>query len=175
MALIVMLSPVPFKTFAVSSGNVYVSDRYGIINSVVSVADQRDLVSAGCAVLNPNFQDLLGSLLSANFNVSTDQQFINLNNSVRYRVKRIVVLNTSVNGMSTAAGGIYTAASKGGTAIVAAGQVYTGLTNATTCLELTLNAATLLLAANTPLYLSLTTPQGAPATADVYLFGDNYP
>src|SRR5258708_17562170 len=113
---IFMLSPVPLKTFSVPSGNVYVADQFGIISNVVSVADQAALVSAGCATLNPNPTDLLGKLIGANFNVSTDQQ-IALNNASRFPIRRITVINTSVAGMSTAAGGFYTAASKGGTAI----------------------------------------------------------
>ena len=86
---------------------------------------------------------------------------------------KITVLNTSVNGMSTATGGIYPAISKGGTAVVASGQVYTGLTNAA-ALDLTLNAATAVLPSGTPLVFSLTTGQGAAATADIYAYGKIY-
>lgn len=171
---IFVLSPVPYKTFSVSSGNVYVADQFGIIASVVSTADQAELVAAGCATLNPNPTDLLGKLLGANFNVTTDQE-IPLNNSIRFRITRIVVLNTTVPGMGTAAGGLYTLASKAGTAIVAAAQVYTGLTNAATALNLTVAVPNLVQAPASRLFFSLTTPQGAAALADIYVYGDAMP
>jgi hypothetical protein len=169
----IMLAPTPLQKFTTSAGVVYTADQYGIIVNVTSTSDRTDLVAAGCAILNPPPTDLLFTKTGANFNTTADQQ-LSPTFLGKYRVKRIVVLNTSVNGMSTAAGGVYTAASKGGSAIVAAGQVYTGLTNALTALELTLALPNLVLASGTPLYLSLTTPQGAPATADVYVYGDVY-
>jgi hypothetical protein len=175
-----MLSPVPSRTIVVSSGNVYVADQYGVIQNVGTPADQADLIDAGCAVLTPPPTDLLGSLLSANFNVggagAIGDQIITfpLANNVKYRIRRITVCNTTVNGMSTAVGGLYTAAAKAGSAIVANSQVYTGLTNALTALDLTLALPNLILAAGTPLYFSLTTPQGAPARADLYVYGDVY-
>lgn len=167
------LSQIKNATYVAQSGAVYVADKYGVIANVATLQDMADLVSAGCAQLTPPPTDLLGKLLGANFNSTADQQ-ISLTFTGKYRVKRIVVCNTSVNGMSTAAGGLYSAASKGGSAIVAAGQVYTGLTNALTALELTMALPTLVLAAGTPLFLSLTTPQGAAALADVYAYGDVY-
>lgn len=170
-----MLSPVAGRSFGVSSGNVYQADQYGVIPDVASLADAADLANQGCAYLTPLLQSgLLGKLLGANFNATTDQ-LINLTSSLKYRPTKIVLLNTSVNGMSTAVGGIYTAVAKGGTAIVANTQVYTGLTNPTTALTLTLNAPDAVLVPGTPLILSLTTPQGAAATADVYVFGELYP
>jgi hypothetical protein len=166
-------SPLPSQRFTTSAQNVYLSDSVGIIRNVLTLADLRDLVAMGCASLQPSLGDLLFTLSGANFNTTADQQFTpNFNG--KCRLKRIVALNTSVNGMSTAAGGVYTAASKGGSAIVAAGQVYTGLTNALTALELTIALPNLVLAAGTPLILSLTTPQGGTATADLYGFGDLY-
>ncbi len=171
-----MLSPVAAKTFVVSSGNVYVADQYGVIQNVNTAQDVLDLQDAGCAVLTPPPTDLLGSLLLANFNTVNDQIItFPLASNIKFRVRRIVACNTTVNGMSTAAGGFYTAASKGGSAIVAAGQVYTGLTNPLTALEPTIALPNLILPAGTPLYLSLTTPQGATAKADIYVYGDTYP
>jgi hypothetical protein len=118
--------------------------------------------------------DLLGFIKGANFN-STSDQVIALKNQTPIRVRRITVWGTSVNGMSTAAGGVYTAASKGGTAIVGSGQAYTGLTNANTALDLTLAVSNLVLNAGASLYLSLTTPQGAAATANIAVYGDALP
>ena len=169
-----MLSPFPCRTFIVSSGTVYVADTNGVIANVGTVQDQLDLQAAGCVVLQPPPSNLIGKLTLANFDITTDQQITLLIN-VKFRITKITVENASVAGMSTAAGGIYTAATKGGTAIVAAGQVYTGLTNAATALDLTLAAPNLVLPALQSLFFSLTTAQGALATASLYVFGDVYP
>lgn len=170
-----MLSVIPARTFVVSSGNVYVADQFGVIQNVSTSADQQDLIDAGCAVLTPTPTNLLGKLLQADFNVVTDQPItFPLASNVKYRITKITVLNTTVNGMGTAAGGLYTGAGKTGSAIVAAGQVYTGLTNPLTALNLTLALPNLVLAAGTLLYFSLTTPQGAAAKADIYVYGDTY-
>jgi hypothetical protein len=119
----------------------------------------------------------LVSLKGANFNVTTDQALAIPAKITTYHISKIVITNCSVS-MTTAAGGFYTAASKGGVAIVANTQVYSALTAAGVGLEATIVAAGLtsgtsyrLTAAN--IYLSLTTAQGAAATCDVYLFGDD--
>ena len=170
----IIMQGIANRSYQVSSGNVYVADANGLIVSVASVADQQSLTAFGCATLNPNPTNLLGKLLGANFNVTTDQA-IPLNNSIRFRINAISVLNTTINGMNTAVGGLYTGASKGGTAIVANTQVYTGLTNAATELALTLAVPTLVQAPASLLYFALTTPQGTAATADIYVYGDVYP
>lgn len=167
---IIMLSPVPYKSFSVTSGNVYVADQFGIISSVATTQDQTDLSAAGCATLNPNPTDLLGKLSAANFN-STADQAVPINNAVRYRIRRISVLGATLS-LTTAAGGLYTGAGKTGSAIVANTQAYSALTTPTTALDLTLALPSLVLLAATPLFLSLTTGQGAAATADVYVYGD---
>lgn len=127
-----------------------------------------DLTVTG-QVFGTGTEQLLGSLIGADFNVTTDQAIpITRIGSQKYLITRIVVTNASVS-MTAADGGIYTATSKGGTAIVAAAQVYTALTAATVALDLTLavnNTYTL-----NNLYFSLTGAQGAAATADIYVFG----
>lgn len=172
-------SPIPSQRFTTSAQNVYVADSIGIIKNVLTLADLRELCAMGCNSFQPALGDLLAVLSSANFNPSvggggTDQQIIpNFNG--KYRPKRIVALNTSVAGMSTAQGGIYTGAGRTGTTLVAAGQAYTGLANALTALELTLANPNVVLPAGTPMYLNLSVAQGATATADLYVFGDLYP
>jgi hypothetical protein len=168
-----MLAPAANATYVTTSGQAYLSNGYGVINNIQTTQDQTDLVAAGCAILSPPPTDLLFYLRAANFNVTTDQILTPTFNG-KFRAKRIVVINTSVNGMSTAAGGVYTAASKGGSAIVSTGQIYTGLTNALTALELTLALPNLAFVAGTPLYFALTTAQGAAASADIYVYGDVY-
>lgn len=112
----------------------------------------------------------IGRLLAANFNVTTDQPIaIALG---RYQVTRITVENASVS-LTTAAGGFYTAAAKAGSAIVAAAQVYSALTASTKILNLTLAAvASTDIRTEGTLFFALTTPQGAPATGDIVVFGD---
>jgi hypothetical protein len=171
MAATVILSPIANRTFVTSTGAVYIADNYGlIVSTTISKQETDDLKAAGCSVLTPPPTDLIGTLKSANFNSAADQA-VNLLINAKYRVTKITALNTSVNGMSTAVGGVYTAASKGGSALVANTQAYTGLTNALTALDLTLALPNLILAAGTPLYLSLTTAQGAAATVDLAVFG----
>jgi len=172
--MIIMLSQVPYKSFTVSSGNVYVADQYGVIPNVQSTADQNDLASAGCATLAPNATDLLGYIIGANMNSTADQLFANLNNSVRYQIRRITVLNASIS-LTTAAGGVWTGAGGTGTNIVSAGQVYSALTAPGIALDLTLAAINTWRAAADKLYLKLATPQGAPATADIFVYGDALP
>lgn len=179
---IYLLAPSPGLNFVgLPSGATYTSDQFSIVVITNgSTADQVALVNAGCVTLAPQPLDLLGYKIGANFNSGGagavgDQLIANLVVTQKFRVTRIVVLNTSVNGMGTAVGGFYTGAAKTGTVLVAVGQVYTGLTNAATAQNLTMNAPNAILAALTPVYMSLTTPQGAAATADVYIYGDKIP
>lgn len=120
----------------------------------------------------PAGSGVLGRLTGANFNTTADQAIAI--SASKYVIRRIVVTNCSAN-LTLAAGGFYTAASKGGTAIVAAIQVYTALTGSTKYLEVTLqNLATDVLTTS-PLYLALTVAQGGAATCDAYVFGDVLP
>jgi hypothetical protein len=169
----IMLSPITFKSYIVSSGNVYTADQYGIIPNVTMGQDVTDLTSAGCTLLNPSPTNLLGKLIGANFNSAADQQIPCLSQN-KARVTKITVTNASIS-LTTAAGGIYQAAAKAGSPLVASGQAYSALTGALLALDLTLALPSLVLAAGfSPLYLSLTTAQGAAATADVYVWGDQY-
>lgn len=112
-----------------------------------------------------------GKLIGANMNVTTDQAFVfPFSASRKFSLDQIVVANPSLS-LTTAVGGIYTAITKGGTPIIAATQVYSALTGATTKVILTNAAAAATLVLTSPIYLSLTTAQGAAATADFYLFG----
>lgn len=123
-----------------------------------------------------------GTLKGANFNVTTDQAIPISVPTLHYQIYQIVVDAPSVS-LTTAAGGFYPAASKGGDAIVAATQAYTTLTNNTAnttgnMLVLTLASDTLATSyggpqATTPqatIYFSLTTAQGAAATANIRVY-----
>lgn len=110
---------------------------------------------------------ILFRFTGANMNSTADQAMTKIGTFSGYIIERIVATNASIS-LTTAAGGIYTAAAKGGTAIVAAGQAYSGLTTSAQTLALTL--ANTDRRTETPI-LSLTTAQGAAATADFYVIG----
>jgi hypothetical protein len=118
---------------------------------------------------------LLGTLIGANMNSTDDQIITMFSNPSKFIIRRIVVANASIS-LTTAAGGVYTAASKGGVAVVASSQAYSSLSSSSLFLDLTLNtsgsASTTVKSSIPNLYLSLTTAQGAAATADVYVYGD---
>lgn len=134
-----------------------------------------DDATADAAVWVPVDGDLLGFKLGLNMNVTTDQAITMVNGASKFRISKITVLNASVD-LTTAAGGVYPAASKAGTALVANSQVYTALSLPAYAVDLTLVAtpAKTVYAATQALYLSLTTAQGAAATADVYVFGQRF-
>jgi hypothetical protein len=117
-------------------------------------------------------QGLIGFLKSANMNITTDNTIpLTLVGASKFAITSILVTNASTS-LTTAAGGVYSAASKGGTAIVASSQAYSALTAATSLLSLTIAAAgTASTFAVSNLFLNLTTGQGSAATADVYVFG----
>lgn len=130
-------------------------------------------------------QKVLAAFFNANFNTTSDQPLLVNPAITAFQLTGIVVTNASIS-LSAAVGGFYTAAAKGGSQIVANTQVYSSLTTANLLLQATLTAF-----ANTArfssnnlsllpninnlqslaVYLALTTPQSAPATADVYLIG----
>jgi hypothetical protein len=159
------------------------SQDYGVgsiwFNTSTGVEWRCQSAAAAAAVWVPQISAsmLLGRLIGANMNVTTDQA-IALNGLTalnKFRVTKVTVKNASVS-LTTAQGGLYTAASKGGTAIVASTQAYTGLSTTTLALDLTVVTTPGLTVwdAGTPLFLALSTGQGAAATADVYLYGDVY-
>lgn len=116
----------------------------------------------------------LGGLASANLNTTNDQAITLLAGIGKYRVRQIMAFDASANlSASAAQGGIYSAASKAGVAVVAASQVYTTLSAPTKVLSLTISAAALAdyLTAAT-LYLSLSSPHGVAATCALLVFGD---
>lgn len=112
-------------------------------------------------------------LKSANFNTTADQAMPIYAGINKYVLDSVRVTNCTAS-LTLAAGGIYTAASKGGTAVVAAAQLYSAVTGATDALALTIATAATAFTAN-PLYLALTTAQGGAATCDVYIYGRAMP
>ena len=114
-------------------------------------------------------EQVLFRLRNANMNVTTDQEFERLGIYSSYLITAIRCANASTS-LTTAAGGIYSAASKGGDTLVAAAQAYSTLTGSTLGLDLTLAAVARGVRTGAPI-LSLTTAQGTAATADFYVLG----
>ena len=116
-------------------------------------------------------QGVLATLRGANFNITTDQAMVVPATITRWAPTAIWVTNCSIS-MTLAAGGVYPATAKGGTALVAATQLYSAATSGTVIVNAALAAgiATTAQTGNT-VYLSLTTAQGAAATCDVYVIG----
>lgn len=110
---------------------------------------------------------MLFSLTAANMNTTADQALVAAFGFTNYIIDRIIGLNASTS-LTLAAGGIYTAASKGGTAVVANTQIYSALTGSSPTVGLTLNSTA---QRTTGLILSLTTGQGSAATMDLIVYG----
>lgn len=163
-----------FKGGGGNSNYDYGKTIYQDLAETTPVALGSTLTVAGAAtvtgqVFGTGMDQLLGKLIGANMNVTTDQAIpITRIGTQKYLITKIVVTNASTS-LTNADGGIYTATSKGGTAIVAAAQVYTALTAATVALNLTLAVNNTYTLDN--IYLSLTGAQGGAATADIYVFG----
>lgn len=116
----------------------------------------------------------LCKIATANMNVTTDQTCAIPAAITAWAPTAVWVTNCSgtlAGGL--AAGGFYTAASKGGTALVAAVQVYTGLTAASVILPLTIATGLTTRFAVASTFFSLTTANGSAVTCDVYLLGQD--
>ena len=122
-----------------------------------------------------------GVLRGVNFNITTDTA-IPISMPTGYMFDSITVSGASVS-MTTAVGGFYTGAAKTGIIIVAASQAYSGLTTSTVATTGNVLLATISAAGNTTafaggsdasptqtLYFSLTTAQGAAATANIRVY-----
>lgn len=113
---------------------------------------------------------VLWSLIGANMNTTADQAMTQGFAFTNHVIDDILVTNASVDfTLLLAVGGFYSAASKGGVAIVANTQIFTGLTGASIVFKPTLAVTTM--RANTAMYLSLTTAAGSAAMADIYVRG----
>ena len=117
-----------------------------------------------------NLQQLLFVLRGANMHITTDQAFTKVFTGTNYVVTSVIAARKTGAASVTCAGGVYTAASKGGDALVAATQSWVTLA-ANIIVNATLAAvAGTAIESATP-YLSLTTGSTAACTADVFIFG----
>jgi hypothetical protein len=161
----------PGQRYEARSSTFYTAGPNGYISSVSNL-DVQDLLDSGCVPTGTG-PNLLGSFVGLNMNITTDQNLaLTVPSNAYYFLKYVVGRNASTS-LTTAAGGIYTAASKGGTAVVAATQAYSALTGSTLSVALTIVAAQLLVVQTAnPLVFSLTTGQGSAATMDLLVYGD---
>lgn len=124
----------------------------------------------------PSAQRVLASAQGVDFNTTADYALVLPAAILAFQLTGITVTNPSVS-LTTAVGGFYPAASKGGTPIVSAAQVYSTLTVPSKLLACTLASygATTRFDRNIltawEIFFALTTPQGSVATADIFLIG----
>lgn len=153
-----------------SSSNVRVIGWQGTI-----VDSGNHIVSSPACANRPDVGEVrvLFRLIGANMNSTADQQFTKVGTFTTWTTSgagAYKLVNPSVS-LTTAAGGVYSAASKGGDQLVASSQTYASATTVgTSSQSMTGSALGNGVRTETP-YLSLTTPQGAAATADLYIFG----
>lgn len=127
-------------------------------------------VASPAAATPPAAYTFCGWLQGANFNTTADQAIYIDAPSPTYALLAFTVANPS-RSMTLAAGGLYTAPGKTGLALVPATQAYSGLTtNALNAAGYRISVTPVMAATNLKvLYFSLTTAQGAAATADLYV------
>ena len=113
---------------------------------------------------------LLAVATGVNVNATGDQATLQIINSTNYSVSNVVFTNASTS-LTTAAAGLFTAPSAGGTALVA-NAALTALTGSTVVSQRTVASTAIQSAQN--LYLNVGTAQGAAATMDVYVYGYDF-
>jgi hypothetical protein len=109
---------------------------------------------------------LLASFQSVNVNATGDTVLPILDTS-SYSVSNVIFTNASIS-LTTAAAGVFTAPSAGGTGIVA-NAALSALTGSTIVSQRTVASTAALSGPN--LYLNVGTAQGAAATMDVFVYG----
>lgn len=158
------------------TGSTYTAAADGIVLNVAN-NDIDPLSNAGCVTVGVGGgPTLIGRLIGANMNVTTDQAIpMFLAPGASYTPTALITRNCSAS-LTAAQGGVYSAASKSGLVIGATTTPFTGCT-ATGLTSNVFPTATTQAAAVNPgtAFLSLTTAQGAAATADIYIYGYVYP
>jgi len=113
---------------------------------------------------------LLAVATGVNVNATGDQAVLPIINSSNYSVSNVVFTNASVS-LSSAAAGLFTAPSAGGTGIVS-NAALSALTSSTVVSQRTVASTATQSAQN--LYINVGTAQGATATMDVYVYGYDF-
>lgn len=179
-------------TFAIARGGTGQATATAAFDALSPTTTQGDIIKRGAAVnerlaiglphqqleVNPagtepiwavRYDGMIGSA-SVDANTTGDSPIAIW--AANYIIRRIVAFDASLN-LTTVVSGIYTAAAKGGSQVVANTQVYTALTAGTKFLDLTINTpATTDVQTASSLFFSPVTPQGAAATLQIYVYGD---
>jgi len=113
---------------------------------------------------------LLAVATGVNVNATGDQAVLPIINSSNYSVSNVVFTNASTS-LTTAAAGLFTAPTAGGTGVVA-NAALSALTGSTVVNQRTVASTATLSGQN--LYLNVGTAQGAAATMDVYVYGYDF-
>ena len=113
---------------------------------------------------------LLAVFPGVNVNSTGDVATLNIANASNWSVSNVVFTNASTS-LTTAAAGLFTAPSAGGTAIVA-NAALSGLTGSTVVSQRTVASTAIQTGQN--LYVNVGTAQGAAATMDVYVYGYDF-
>lgn len=124
----------------------------------------------GSATGMTGVNQLLFVLRSANMQLTTDQAFTKVFTGTNYVVTNIIGARKTGAASVACAGGVYTAASKAGDALVAATQIWVTLAAGITVNAALAAVALTAIESATP-YLALTTGSTAACTADVFIFG----
>lgn len=111
-------------------------------------------------------------LRDADMQSTSDQQFVKNGTFTKYTISKIVAIRKTGGTSVACAGGIYSAASGGGDALVAVGQSWVALTGANKVVSATVAAVANTDAHNTTPYLKLATGSTAAATADLFIYGE---
>jgi hypothetical protein len=113
---------------------------------------------------------LLAVATGVNVNATGDQAVLPIINSTNYSISNVVFTNASVS-LSSAAAGLFTAPTAGGTGVVA-NAALSALTGPTVVSQRTVASTATQSGQN--LYLNVGTAQGAAATMDVYVYGYDF-
>lgn len=113
---------------------------------------------------------LLAVATGVNVNATGDQAVLPIINSTNYSVSNVVFTNASIS-LSSAAAGLFTAPTAGGTGVVA-NAALSALTGPTVVSQRTVASTATQSGQN--LYLNVGTAQGAAATMDVYVYGYDF-
>jgi hypothetical protein len=167
-----LLAPTANASFLTRLGTTYIADSAGVLRDVPQGTEVTDLEAMGCALVVPGRYPLF-VLVDADMNSTEDQKFSSsLGPVTGYSLSKVVVTGASAP-VTAAAGGIYTDMEKGGDAVVAAGQSFAlAGTDLSEMVVATLAPLCATKCFQGPLYLSLTSANGAPATCNVFVYGD---
>jgi len=113
---------------------------------------------------------LLAVFTGVNVNATGDTANLKIANASNWSVSNVVFTNASIS-LTTAAAGLFTAPSGGGTAIVA-NAALSALTSSTVVSQRTVASTAIQTGDN--LYVNVGTAQGAAATMDVYVYGYDF-